>query len=134
MNKTYLSFKIGNETYTIDTNNVINIIEMTNITKIPRTSKNIKGMIDFRGNPILVIDAHKILNINFDKITSKTCIVVLNLGNDKQVGVIVDDVKSVIEINDKDIINSNVNNKYINGIINIDEELIMILNIEELVK
>ncbi|MDY0270113.1 chemotaxis protein CheW [Trichloromonas sp.] len=132
MNSTYLTFKIGKESYIINVENVVNIIEMVDITKIPNTPKHVIGMIDFRGNPLLIVDAHKVLNIKFKEFTQKTCIVILKINND-MFGIIVDDVKSVIDVDSKNIIN-NKSSKYIIGMVNIDDELTMILDINKLIK
>jgi len=131
MNSTYLTFKIGKESYIINVENVVNIIEMVDITKIPNTPKHVIGMIDFRGNPLLIVDAHKVLNIKFKEFTQKTCIVILKINND-MFGIIVDDVKSVIDVDSKNIIN-NKSSKYIIGMVNIDDELTMILDINNII-
>lgn len=131
MKKTYLSLKINDNSYLLDINYVINIDNYPNINKVPGLNDNIIGMINFRGNPILLFDIHKILNLNDNNSKSNTIIV--KLKNNKDIAIIVDDVLSVIDIDTNNIVNK-MDNECIDGIIEIDNTLMMILDINKLIK
>ena len=130
MKKTYLSLKINDNLYLLDTNYVINIDNYPNINKVPGLSNDIIGMINFRGKPILLFDIHKILNLNDNNSKSNTIIV--KLKNNKDIAIIVDDVLSVIDIDTNNIVNK-MDNYYIGGIIEIDNKLMMILDINNII-
>ncbi|MFA5586757.1 MAG: chemotaxis protein CheW [Saccharofermentanales bacterium] len=130
MKKTYLSLKINDNLYLLDTNYVINIDNYPNINKVPGLSNDIIGMINFRGKPILLFDIHKILNLNDNNSKSNTIIV--KLKNNKDIAIIVDDVLSVIDIDTNNIVNK-MDNYYIGGIIEIDNKLMMVLDINKII-
>jgi purine-binding chemotaxis protein CheW len=99
----YLSFKMGEETFAANVSKVINILEMCEITKIPKSPNYLKGVIDLRGTVLPVVDARIKFGLPEIDYTSKTCILVLEVivdDADVKVGVIVDSVKEVLEIND----------------------------------
>ena len=50
----YLSFKLGNEYFAAHVNNVINILELTEITSVPRSPNYMKGVINLRGTVLQV--------------------------------------------------------------------------------
>lgn len=52
----YLSFKLGNEDFALHVNKVLNILEMTNITEVPKAPDYMKGVINLRGTVLPVID------------------------------------------------------------------------------
>jgi len=130
MKKTYLSLKINDNLYLLDTNYVINIDNYTNINKDAVLSNDIIGMINFRGKPILLFDIHKILNLNDNNSKSNT--IIIKLKNNKDIAIIVDDVLSVIDIDTNNIVNK-MDNYYIGGIIEIDNKLMMILDINNII-
>lgn len=130
MKKTYLSLKINDNLYLLDTNYVINIDNYPNINKVPGLSNDIIGMINFRGKPILLFDIHKILNLNDNNSKSNT--IIIKLKNNKDIAIIVDDVLSVIDIDTNNIVNK-MDNYYIGGIIEIDNKLMMVLDINNII-
>jgi len=130
MKKTYLSLKINDNLYLLDTNYVINIDNYPNINKVPGLSNDIIGMINFRGKPILLFDIHKILNLNDNNSKSNT--IIIKLKNNKDIAIIVDDVLSVIDIDTNNIVNK-MDNYYIGGIIEIDNKLMMVLDINKII-
>lgn len=52
----YLSFKIAEEEFAASVNEVVNILELQKITKIPKAPNYLKGIIDLRGKVLPVID------------------------------------------------------------------------------
>ena len=55
MNATYLSFHIGNEVYAVKTDNVLEVLQHQTITPIPNSPEYIKGIVNFRGEGIIVL-------------------------------------------------------------------------------
>ena len=52
----YLTFSLGKETYGIEILKVQEIIEMVDVTRVPRTPTFVKGVINLRGKVIPVVD------------------------------------------------------------------------------
>lgn len=136
--QTYLLFELRNETFAANVNNVINILEIKEITKIPQSPDYLKGVINQQGSVLPVVDLRIKFGMPEVEFSKDTCIIVFQLnieGEDVTVGAIVDCVKEVLEIEDSTIdpvpsIGTKYRTDFMNGMWNIDERFIMILNIE----
>jgi purine-binding chemotaxis protein CheW len=132
----YLSFKLGNEYFAAHVNNVINILELTEITPVPKSPDFMKGVINLRGTVLPIIDTRLKFGMDQTQYGSNTCIIVLNvLIDDEQVsiGALVDNVQEVLKIDIEDIKPApSIGNKYkpefINGVIQWEDQFIMILD------
>lgn len=99
----YIIFTLNNEYYGIDINNINTIIMMPEITDVPLAPEYVKGMISLRGHVIPVINLHKRMNYGKEVITKDTRIIVFNINENEQVGIVVDSVKEVMVISDSEI-------------------------------
>ncbi|OFX21212.1 MAG: chemotaxis protein CheW [Bacteroidetes bacterium GWA2_31_9] len=135
----YLTFKIGNELFAAHVSKVLNILEMTKITKVPRAPEYMLGVINLRGTVLPVVDTRVKFGIVANEITSNTCIIVMDIAieNDNvHVGALVDSVQEVLEIEEKNIlpppsIGSKYKSEFIKGMIHFNEEFIMLLDIDK---
>lgn len=107
-----MTFNIGEQVYGIEIQYVIEIIEMTHITKVPHVPNYIKGIINVRSKVVPIVDIRTRFGKPEIPYTSRTCIITLSL-NDISVGIIVDSVADVEDIHTGDISatpqNKNVN-------------------------
>lgn len=134
----YLSFKLGEEEFAAHVGKVLNILEMTRITEVPRAPEYMKGVINLRGTVLPVIDTRIKFGMTPTEYTPNTCIIVLDIemeGESIQVGALVDAVQAVLEIDKGAImpppsIGSKYKSEFIDGVANIDEKFIMILNMD----
>ncbi|ACL17081.1 chemotaxis protein CheW [Methanosphaerula palustris] len=93
-----VEFLLGKEHFAIDLFDVREVVEYTNITKLPNTPSYIKGIIDLRGEITTIIDLKQQMNIPADiEVRDEECrIIVLDDRITKsKVGIMVDDVSSV---------------------------------------
>ena len=136
----YLSFKVGSEYYAANVGYVHNIIEYTDITKVPEMPNYMLGIINLRGQVLPVIDSRIKFGLKDKEITSNTCILVMEVPlADEQifVGILVDAVAEVLEIeedeiNDAPSIGTTINNRFINGVYHDKEKFIMILEMSRI--
>jgi purine-binding chemotaxis protein CheW len=136
----YLSFKIGEETFAVHVNEVLNILEMTKITSIPKAPKYLKGVINLRGIVLPVVDARLKFNMEEREYTTNTCIIVMDLNiNDElvNVGFIVDQVQEVLELESKQIeptpsLGTSYKAEFITGMAKVNNEFVMLLNMEKI--
>ena len=137
----YLSFMLEGELFAAHVGHVNNIIEVPRITVIPDTPGFLKGVINLRGQVLPVIDIRLIFGMTRIKLTSLTCILVLDInleGENMQVGAMVDNVHEVIEINKDQILQSpkvhglQKANVFIEGMVKVNEQFLMILNINKI--
>ncbi|HCY00671.1 MAG TPA: chemotaxis protein CheW [Bacteroidales bacterium] len=134
----YLSFKLGEEEFAAHVGKVLNILEMTRITEVPKAPEYMKGVINLRGTVLPVIDTRMKFGMSPTEYTANTCIVVLDIEVDNEaihIGALVDAVQAVLEIDRNTImpppsIGSKYRSEFIEGVANIDEKFIMILNMD----
>jgi purine-binding chemotaxis protein CheW len=99
--KAYLSFRLNNEFFAISVFHVLEILERQHITLIPQAPETLKGVINFRGNVLPVIDVRKKLNMPSRHEDQKYVIIVLEIINSDSktlIGAMVDAVNDVIEL------------------------------------
>ena len=135
----YLTCKLNKELFAIPVEQVIDIIEVSVITKIPQTPIFIRGVTNLRGNILPVIETRTKFTMESIEDTIDTCIVVLSVivENDEiQVGIVVDQVLEVANIEPTQIkpkpnIGRKYSNDYIIGIAQIAEEFILVLDVNK---
>ncbi|QEC76447.1 chemotaxis protein CheW [Mucilaginibacter ginsenosidivorax] len=137
--QSYLTFKLQNELFAINVGDVLEILEMSPITNVPKSPAFMKGVINLRGNILPVMDARNKFAMPDAEFTIDTCIVVLNIDSGKEpllVGAIVDSVQKVIDIPDEDIqvsasMGAMYREDFITGIGKVEDNFVMILNIDK---
>lgn len=134
----YLSFVLGEEVFAAHVSKVLNILEMTRITKVPQCPDYMLGVINLRGMVLPVIDSRIKFGIKISEITSQTCIIVMDIALEKEsvhIGVLVDSVQEVLEVEPKDImqppsIGNKFKSEFIKGMVKDGENFIMILDMD----
>jgi len=97
----YLTFKLGEEDYGIGILKVQEIIKMIEITKMPRSPRFVRGVINLRGKIIPVVDLRLKFEMEEREETSLTCVIVVEItGNTgtRTMSIVVDEVSEVLEI------------------------------------
>jgi purine-binding chemotaxis protein CheW len=138
--KSYLSFKVGEEHFAINAKYIHSIIELMPITKVPNMPEFMLGIINLRKQAIPVIDTRIQFGMIPTPTTSSSWIIILELEGDSQtvlLGALVDSVSEVIEIEKNQILPSpeiggKYKNELIEGVIQVDNTFVMLLNITEL--
>lgn len=126
-------FSVNNEEFGIDIEQV-NIIERSlEIFKIPNTPEYIEGLVNLRGKVHTVFNLRKRFNMPAKNFDENTKIIMANTG-DSIIGLIVDEVKEIIRVDDKDIENApkvleDLKRKYINGVAKVNERIILLLDL-----
>ena len=134
----FLSFKLGDEEFAAHVGKVLNILEMTKITEVPRAPEYMKGVINLRGTVLPVIDTRIKFGMPPTEYTTNTCIIVLDVDMDGEsihVGALVDSVQAVLEFDSNNImpapsIGSRYRSEFIEGVVNVDDKFIMLLNMD----
>ncbi|MGM0470833.1 MAG: chemotaxis protein CheW [Bacillota bacterium] len=132
----FLTFKVVDEEYGVDVLKVQEIIRYREPTAMPNAPEVIRGMINFRGEVIPIIDLRKKFSLPTCEYDEFTVIVVLEV-KDKIIGVIVDEVSDMVSFSEEDIqanldFGSQVDTRFIKGMARLDERLIILLYLEEL--
>ena len=97
----YLTFALGREEYGLEILKVREIIGWLEITALPRTPAYVKGVVNLRGQVIVVVDLRAKFAMEPTPKTEQTCIIVVEIshaGRKLSTGIIVDHVSEVLEI------------------------------------
>lgn len=137
--ETYLSFKLSEEVFAINVSKVINILEMSYITQIPKAPAYLKGVVNLRGTVLPVVDLRIKFGMPEKENTVDTSIIVLSIditGEPVMIGVMVDAVREVLELKSEEIapspsIGAKYNSGFIEGMWRQGERFIMILDIDK---
>jgi len=136
----YLIFSIGNQSYGIDIEYVIEIIGIEPITEVPELPDYVKGVINLRGKIIPVMDVRLKFKKEPKEYDDRTCIIVVEISN-ISIGLIIDRVLDVVNIDEKNIspqpkTNSNKDNtnKYIKGIGKVQNEIRLLIDCYKLIE
>lgn len=132
----YVTFYLGNEMYAVQALSVQEIIELTNITKVPHLPEFIKGVINLRGTIIPVIDLKLKFGMGSFEYRTHSCIIVTEFS-DGVTGLIVDSVSDVVNMTDESIkpapsFGTKIKTEFIKGVANIEEKLAIVLDAEKI--
>ena len=125
-------FKIAGEEFGVDINEVKEIIRWEEVTRIPNTECYIKGVINLRGNIVVVNDLAMKLGLPSKEVDDDTRILVVEVNNNT-VGMVVDSATEVLHIEGEkvqdapDMITSGIDENYIDGVGVLDEKRLLTL-------
>ncbi len=134
----YLTFSLAEEEYGIGILMIKEIIGMMPITTVPQTPEFVKGVINLRGKVIPVIDLRMRFSMAEIDYTERTCIIVVEIGEEAdtvQIGIVVDAVSEVLniksdEIADTPTFGSKLDTDYILGMAKMEGGVKILLDID----
>ena len=133
----YITFMVGNEVFGIDVSGVDTIIQMSAVTRVPAAPVYFEGIINLRGEIIPVMSLSKRFNSEENSTNSKSNIIILDMGQGKFMGVIIDEVREVVTLSESDIeVPSPFLKKeisFIRGVAKKDDDLVSIIDIHTLI-
>jgi purine-binding chemotaxis protein CheW len=129
----FIVTQLGGEQYGIDIKYISNIIRMSKITRVPKVANYIKGVINVRGVVIPTISLRLKMGLEDDEITKKTRIIILTLEAHESIGVLVDEVKEVVTLDEDHIermgYEKDDKDRFLSGVGKADGRLISLLDI-----
>lgn len=131
----FIIFHLGKEEFGIQIAKAHEIVMMKKITKLPQSSDFIEGVINLRGDLIVIVDLRKRFSLAAT-ISSETRIIIMEINNVKT-GLIVDSISEVLRIRREHISDppreiSGIREDYIEGIGMIDTRLIILLKLDQI--
>jgi len=135
----YLTFKLEEEIFALDVAKVREILDFTDITKVPQTPDFMRGVINLRGSVVPVVDMRLKFGMSKSEKTVNTCIVVAEVtteGETTVLGALADSVQEVIELEPAQIepaprIGTKLRTDFIRGMGKHDGRFVMILDIDK---
>lgn len=136
----FLTFTLGKEIFALDIGTVREVLELTSITKIPRTPEFMRGVINLRGHAVPVVDMRLKLGMSKSEDTVDTCIIIVEIEFDGEftvMGALVDSVREVFEMMPESIeaapkMGAAINAEYIKGMGRQNEQFIIIIDINKI--
>ena len=132
----FLTFNLGEELYGVDILRVQEIKGYTSVTKIPNTPPHIKGVLNLRGTIVPIVELRTKFGMPTIDYTAFTVIIVV-VVRDKVMGLVVDAVSDVLNIDKKDIqsppqFGVKVDVSFLNGIGKSGDKLVARLDIDRM--
>lgn len=136
---TFLSFNVGKETFAVSVKKVLEVLEKQYITEVPNVSNFIRGVINFRGKIIPIIESRAKFNLQERAEGEKYVVIVFDIivENKKMlIGALADNVNDVFSIESEDILKVpdmgfNYNTDFLIGMLKNQERFTMILDIDK---
>lgn len=134
----FIVIKLGNEQYGVNIQYIDNIVRMQHITRVPKVAPYLKGVINLRGEVIPVMSLRQKMGLEPDEITKATRIIILKLEQHGTIGIMVDEVKEVVTLNNQEIEKVSYDNKeerntFLSGIGKENGNLISLLDLNVVV-
>lgn len=131
----YLTFFLNGEMYAFGILKVKEILEYGKVTTVPMMPNFIQGVINLRGEVVPVINLARRFNLPAAKVTKRTCVVIVEVVTKEQtqvLGVMVDSVSEVLEIQTQDIrtapgFGASISTDFIFGMGKLDDNFVIIL-------
>ncbi len=139
----FLSFTLGDEEYGVDILSVQEIRSWEPVSRIPNVPDYEKGVVNLRGAIVPIIDLRERFGLGHLEYSPLTVVVVLQMqtkeGQTRVMGVVVDSVSDVIDVDKKTIQNApnfgtKVSTEFINGLASVNDRMVMLLDVEKLLK
>ena len=135
----YLTFKLDEEIFALDISKVKEVLDFTEITKIPQTPEFMKGLINLRGGVVPVVDMRLKFGMSETAKTVNTCIIIVEVsieGETTVLGALVDSVQEVMDLEPGQIepaprIGTRLRTEFIRGMGKRDNRFLMILDIDK---
>ncbi|KAF0095976.1 MAG: purine-binding chemotaxis protein CheW [Puniceicoccaceae bacterium 5H] len=102
----YLTFRLGDEEFAINVTQVREVLELTQITKVPTAPDYMRGVVNVRGSAIPVVDLRRKFGLPPVTDTVNSRIIVLELELDGEMttlGGIADSVHDVVEFEEASV-------------------------------
>ena len=134
----YLTFALAEEEYGLPVLRVREIIKMMDITEVPQVPAHVKGVLNLRGKVIPVIDLRLKFGFAPGEVTSRTCIIVVEVAlaaSRVMMGIVVDHVSEVLNISGEEIeqtpqFGERVNTDYMKGVAKVKGTVKILLDLD----
>jgi purine-binding chemotaxis protein CheW len=128
-------FRLKDEEYGVEVNQVRSIEKLDHITRVPRTPKFVKGVINLRGVVTPIIDLRSRFGLEEAPYTDATRVIIVAVG-ELEVGLIVDAANDVIDIPVDAIepapeVVGGVEAAYLRGVAKLEKRLLILLNLDK---
>lgn len=128
-------FQLADKEYVIPVSQVQSIEKIMHITRVPKTSSFVKGVINLRGVITPIIDLRERFDLQANALNDRSRMIMIKL-DDMEVGLIVDAANDVLDIPlsaiepQPDVVGS-IESEFIAGVAKLDRRLLVLLQLEK---
>jgi len=126
-------FNLENEVYGVPVKKIREVLRVSHIREVQGASYDVLGVINVRGVIVTVVDTRTILSLSSYEITDFSRIVIVELDEERMVGMLMDNVLEVKDIpeNRFEALSAQDScSRYINGIAHYQNQVIILLDID----
>ena len=132
----WVTFFLSQEKYGINVMQVQEVLRVTEIAPVPGAPEYVLGIINLRGNVVTVIDTRQRFGLEPREVDDAARIVIVE-SDDQVVGIMVDSVAEVIDLQLSDIesapnVGTEDSSRFIQGVASQNEELLIIIDLNKL--
>jgi len=137
MDRKIVGFRLKGEEFAFDIMKVVEIIRLKEITPVPTAPPFVEGVINLRGKIIPIVDLRKRFKLESAARDKNNRIIIAELKNRQNAGIIVDEVTQVVAIMENEILPPppsivSVGGRYIESIVHRGESIIVFLDLEKI--
>lgn len=140
VNEQFLTFSLADEVYAFHVLKTKEVLEVPEITRIPKSLPYMAGVINLRGGIIPLVDLRIKFDLPQNELTENSAIIIVEVDFDGEtilLGALVDSVKKVIKLNTSELdpppkLGMTIDNRFIDSLGKFQKQLIIILNSDSL--
>ena len=137
----YLSFRLADEDFALDIAKVREVLDLPNITSVPRTQDFVRGVINLRGAVVPVVDLRLKFGMDTPAPTVHTRVIITEIDLDDDptmLGALADSVQEVMELEALSIetppkLGIHIKTEYLKGMGKRGDEFVMILDLDKVI-
>nr|WP_317310499.1 chemotaxis protein CheW [Clostridium thermobutyricum] len=132
-----LIFSLNNESFSTDINQVERIIGYEEPTSLPETPNFVQGVIKYEDKIVPIINMNK--KFGFVEKNDENKKIIIIKRDENKFGIIVDNVYEVKDVEESLLeeapeITIGIGRKYIKGLIKLDEKIVILLDLDKILK
>ncbi|MDH4163987.1 MAG: chemotaxis protein CheW [Nitrospirota bacterium] len=135
----YLTYTLADEVFALDINKVREVLDFTDLTKVPNMPDFMLGVINLRGSVVPVVDLRTRFRMPKSEQTVNTCVIIAEVsvdGDTTVLGCLADSVREVVDLESNQIepapkIGTKLRNEFIRGMGKHNNQFIIILDIDK---
>ena len=132
----WVTFFLSQEKYGINVMQVQEVLRVSEIAPVPGAPDYVLGIINLRGNVVTVIDTRQRFGLPPKEVDDSSRIVIVE-SSDQVVGILVDSVAEVIDLQLSDIesapnVGTEDSSRFIQGVASQSDELLIIIDLNKL--
>ena len=133
-----LAFCLGNEKYCVRIQHVLEVLDVTDINKLPCTPHYFAGVINLRGNILTLMDISQLVGVERSSDDPSKTIVVIEV-DDETAGIVVDKVDDILDVTLKQIAPplttlKGIKEEFTEGEVVIEGQPVILLNLVKIMK